>query len=558
MQRLFHNAALTKPNAGFDQWSCRIRGPLDSAALQSAWTQVVNRHTILRSTFHSAGLPHAVMFVHHRAEPEFTLQEATGPDAITRFLAADASRLNELTQAPCGRFTILRLEPDDHFFCWSVPDLQLDGWSWPIVFAEAAALYRSITGGSEAPLPAPRPYREFLAWQERQHAEASDVFWQSTLTGIHSPTPVPVDSLPGPRAPRRTAEARAALDAETAEILTNSARRLGVTPGVLVQAAWAALLSHAAGTPDVVHGSAFSGRPADLPGSDRIVGPFVNNLPVRSKVDPTAPAETFLRSVHSHLTDLTAHQFTPIPRIQDCSAVPWRFRLFDSILVFQNYQIDPALTRLGPRTELGEFNGPIHTNFPLTLVVTPSAAGWELLLVHQEAACSAVRARGILTDFTALLLSFARSPQAPLSTHLAGLALPANSSPIAPSPTTQAANAKAPQTPMEHRLAAIWQRAFGLHFIGAADNFFDLGGHSLLMLRVHAAICQELDRPLPITALFQYPTIATLAAWLSPPAPSAAAPGPSPLPGHSPSPNALQSRAHAARAAAQRAAAARR
>ena len=114
--------------------------------------------------------------------------------------------------------------------------------------------------------------------------------------------------------------------------------------------------------------------PADLPGSDRIVGPFVNNLPVRSKVDPIATAESFLRSVHSHLTDLTAHQFTPLPRIQDCSAVPWRFRLFDSILVFQNYQIDPALTQLGPRTELGEFNGPIHTNFPLTLVVTDEGA----------------------------------------------------------------------------------------------------------------------------------------------------------------------------------------
>ena len=101
---------------------------------------------------------------------------------------------------------------------------------------------------------------------------------------------------------------------------------------------------------------------------------------------------------------------------------------------------------------------------------------------------------------------------------------------------------------MEHRLAAIWQRAFGLTSISTLDNFFDLGGHSLLMLRVHAATSQELARPLPITALFQYPTIATLAAWLSPAASPAGTP-----PAHD-----IPSRAAAARAAAQRAAAARR
>jgi acyl carrier protein len=101
---------------------------------------------------------------------------------------------------------------------------------------------------------------------------------------------------------------------------------------------------------------------------------------------------------------------------------------------------------------------------------------------------------------------------------------------------------------MEQRLAAIWQRAFGLTSISTTDNFFDLGGHSLLMLRVHAATSQELARPLPITALFQYPTIATLAAWLSP-APSPADPPPA---------HDIPSRAAAARAAAQRAAAARR
>ena len=548
MQRLFHHAALTKPNAGFDQWRCRVRGPLDVDALKAAWSLVGQRHTILRSTFHSAGLPHPVMFVQATASSSFTVMDAEGPEAVTRFLTSDASQVNDLTKAPCGRFTLLRLAPDDHFFCWSVPDLQLDGWSWPIVFSEAAAAYRALTANSTPALPPPRPYRDYLAWQDNQAEDASDAFWQVTLTGFESPTPVPVEIIPGPRASRRTAEVRTTLPAETSSSLTTTARRLGLTSGVLAQAAWASLLAHAAGTRDVVHGSAFSGRPAELPGADRIVGPFVSNLPVRSLLDPAKPASDFLRGVHRHLTDLAVHQFTPISRIQDCSTVPWRFRLFESMLVFQNYHVDESLSRLGPETTLSEFDGPIHTNFPLTMIVTPGET-WDLRLIHQEATCSAGRAQDILSDFATLLRSFAASPEMQLLHHLAGLQLTAGCSPALRRPETTGTTRNAPHTALERQLAAIWQRAFGLASISTADNFFDLGGHSLLMIRVHQAICQELTRALPVVALFQYPTIQTLAAFLDP-APTITSPAATS--------STVQNRAAAARAAAARAAAARR
>ncbi len=572
MQQLFYNAALTKPNAGFDQWHCRHRGPLDAAALESAWSRVVARHSILRSTFHSAGLPHAVMVVHLNPTPSFTRLDADGPDAIIRLLASDAAQVNDLTKPPCSRFTLLRLSAEDHFFLWSVPDLQLDGWSWPIAFGEAAALYRSLTAGTVPGLPCPLPYRDYLHWLRQQDPAASDAFWQSTLASLTHPTPLPVETLPGPRSPRRSIQTKLTLPAGATRVITAAARRLGITPGVLAQGAWAALLGHAAGKPEVVYGSAFSGRPTDLPGAGKMVGPFVNNLPVRTVTDPAQPVTAFLRQLHAHLTDLTAHQFTPLPRIQDQSGIPWRFRLFDSLLVFQNYQVDPRLTRLGPETTLTDFCGPVHTNFPLTLVVTPrggpASSGdapastvapnaeeapppWDLLLVHQEAACSTTRAQQILSAFSDLLQSFAACPEQPLGLHFGALALPSGCSPApeSASPATPASPPFcAPRTPMEHRLARIWQRAFGLTVISTTDNFFALGGHSLLMLRVHQAICQELARPLPVVALFQYPTIATLAAYLDP--------SRAPAPGTTS--NVLQNRAAAARAAVQRAAAARR
>ena len=66
---------------------------------------------------------------------------------------------------------------------------------------------------------------------------------------------------------------------------------------------------------------------------------------------------------------------------------------------------------------------------------------------------------------------------------------------------------------MEEVVAQIWQSAFGRE-VGVTDNFFDLGGHSLLMLRVHARLCAKLDRTILIVKLFQHPTIRTIARYL--------------------------------------------
>ncbi len=71
-----------------------------------------------------------------------------------------------------------------------------------------------------------------------------------------------------------------------------------------------------------------------------------------------------------------------------------------------------------------------------------------------------------------------------------------------------------PRTPLELRLVRIWEEVLGVQPVGVRDNFFELGGHSLLTLRLQSAIRAKLGRPLPVTALFQNPTVEHLAKLL--------------------------------------------
>ncbi len=74
-----------------------------------------------------------------------------------------------------------------------------------------------------------------------------------------------------------------------------------------------------------------------------------------------------------------------------------------------------------------------------------------------------------------------------------------------------------PRTEVERKIAGIWREVLRVERVGASDNFFDLGGHSLLMARVHARLREELDGfALGLVDLFKYPTVGALAAHLSP------------------------------------------
>ncbi|MCU0680703.1 MAG: amino acid adenylation domain-containing protein [Polyangiaceae bacterium] len=72
-----------------------------------------------------------------------------------------------------------------------------------------------------------------------------------------------------------------------------------------------------------------------------------------------------------------------------------------------------------------------------------------------------------------------------------------------------------PRNDVEHKVAAIWRQQLGVDRVGAHDNFFELGGHSLLVVRVHGALREEFGRELPMSALFKYPTLSSLAAYLA-------------------------------------------
>ncbi|WP_267882279.1 condensation domain-containing protein, partial [Streptomyces rimosus] len=366
-------------HAGFDaqgpdvyviQRTLTIDGPLDPARWRASWQALLARHAALRASFHRRRSGEAVQLISREAalpwrETDLShLPEAGALAEVRRLAAEECAERFDLGVAPLLRLLLVRLGPDRHVMVLTAHHILLDGWSMPILFDEATAVYTA--GGDASGLPRTRSYRDYLAWLARQDKDAARAAWHAELAGDGEPTLVaPADPA---RAPALPDKAEAGLPAALTRAITDLARRHGLTANTVVQGAWALLLARLSGRDDVVYGTTVAGRPPELPGVESMVGLFINTVPVRLRLDAAQPVLDLLKDVQARQSALLPHQHLGLAEIQK-HAGPGAG--FDTLVVYENYP-RPAAAPGGPGTlSFTTLALRQATHYPLTLGILP-------------------------------------------------------------------------------------------------------------------------------------------------------------------------------------------
>ncbi|HSF43791.1 MAG TPA: non-ribosomal peptide synthase/polyketide synthase [Thermoanaerobaculia bacterium] len=408
--------SLYAPGSGVyvEQVVCRLDGALHPAALAEAFRRIVERHPVLRTSFHWLELDRPLQALHSRAEIELEQEDWTdcAPAEQAARLAAvldkDRQRGFDLTRAPLIRWFLARTGPGEHRLLWTHHHILLDGWSFASVAGEFLACYHALRDGAEPQLARRRPYRDYIAWLETQDLASTEEYWRRALAGWTEPTPLPAGS--GAAAQRPGSELRKVVISEPAmAVLQALARSQQLTLNTLVAGAWAVLLGRYGGKSEVVFGTTASGRAAPLQGIEEMVGLFINTLPLRVPVDDRLPLVPWLKDLQLRQAELIQHEHTPLPRVQTCSELPPGTRLFDSILVFENWPLDNALRQGGFGLDVAEVRALERTGFPLTLVAVPGH-GLSLDLEYDTARIDTIAAVRILAQVAHLLEELAESP----------------------------------------------------------------------------------------------------------------------------------------------------
>ena len=407
---------LSGPESGlyFDQSVVTLRGDVDTALWRRAWQRVVDRHPSLRTSFVWEGRPQPLQVVHPQAELPWTELDWRGlsePERLNDFLAEDRARGFDLGNPPLMRLALVRLDGESWKMIWSFHHLIVDGWSLSRVFGEVMACYIAFREGREPELETPHRFRDYIAWLQRQDMGRAEAFWRGALAGFDEPTPLPYDGTGTGSEGMTYGREMGWIPPEESDALTALARRHQLTLNTLFQGAWGAVLGRATGRDDVIFGSVVSGRPGEVEGIESVVGFFINVLPVRVAVGGQAVAPA-LAELQGRQIEQRDFEYCPLESIQAWSGLPRGSRLIESLLVFQNFPLNPLeLTApAGFRILDAQVMGATH--YPITLYVAPRNGGLDLRFDYHVSRLGAESARRLIGHLRTVLAAFAACPDA--------------------------------------------------------------------------------------------------------------------------------------------------
>ncbi|MCF4970659.1 amino acid adenylation domain-containing protein [Nostoc sp. CMAA1605] len=377
---LFHTLYAPESEVYFEQLVCILSGKLNFPAFQTAWEQVVARHSVLRSSFYWEEIEKPLQVVSKQVDLPWEKLDWRNfaPDEqqqqLEEWLKSDRQKGFTLNQAPLMRFTIIQLGEQTHQFIWSHHHILFDGWSMQIVLKEVLALYEANQRGENLRLPGVRPYREYIEWLQQQDIEQAKNFWRKTLQGLEVPTLLGNWGLgTGDWGLGRYKEQHFQLSPSVTEKLQSVARQHHLTLNNLVQGAWGLLISRYSGENDVVFGATVSGRPATLEKVDSMVGLLINTLPVRLKITASTALLTWFKQLQTQALEQEQYAYCSLAEIQQMSDITGGMSLFDSLLVFENYPVDSSKQATQKTLEIQLISCFERTNYPLTLVINPAA-----------------------------------------------------------------------------------------------------------------------------------------------------------------------------------------
>ncbi|WP_216847038.1 non-ribosomal peptide synthetase, partial [Granulicella sp. L60] len=345
------------------------------AALQA----VVDRHDILRTAVIWEGLSEPVQVVWRQGllhVEEVALDPVAGDVAEQLYARFDPRHFRiDVREAPLLRLYIAFDSANDR---WLMLQLlhHLVGDHTTLEVMESEVWAHLL--GREASLPVPLPFRNLVA-QARLGVspEEHEAFFRGMLGDVDEPT-APFGLLDVRGDGSEIEEARLALGGDLARRLRAQARRLGVSAASLCHLAWARVLSNISERQDVVFGTVLFGRMQGGEGADRVMGLFINTLPVRIQIGAEG-VEAAVRRTHALLADLLRHEHASLALAQRCSAVLAPAPLFSALLNYRHSpDAVPSEEALLAREGMKWLRREERTNYPFTLSVDDLGEGFSL------------------------------------------------------------------------------------------------------------------------------------------------------------------------------------
>jgi mycobactin peptide synthetase MbtE len=474
----------------------RFTGPLDITALTAALNDVVARHEALRTVFiEHQGIPY--QSVHPARTVDLAVSEIHA-DRAEATIAELRRYLFDLTSGPMIRPTLLVLGPRTHILVVLIHHIVTDHNSLGIIYEDLLTAYRARSTG-RAPQwdPLPLQFVDYALWQRDtfdmpgEWAAAELAHWCAALAGLPAEIPLAADHPRPPLAGQRAEVVTFTVPEARRARLTELADHTGASEFMVYQAALAVLLHRVGGATDIAIATPVASR--DDVAVAKVNGPFANVLALRNDLTGDPSLRTALQRCRATALDALSHQELPIDRLVEALNPPRssarNHPLFQASLHYRTEDWAQAPRELATA---GTTVVPIGMEFEVSLLdldvsvsVLPDG-GLEVRFLASADLYEPQTVRQLADAFDAVLDAFVTAPDRPVS-QLELLPADAMDRLLEPPAALETNLCKAVGSPeTERALIALLEELLEISGVNRDDNFFALGGDSVIAVQMSA------------------------------------------------------------------------
>jgi acyl carrier protein len=402
----------------------RVRGRVDAAVLERSLNELRRRHEILQVRFVPRELG-PVQMLEPIAPLRLTITDFSAMESDSRVQAAMDIALRtvrepfDLERGPTLRARLVKLADEDYLLCMAMHHVVSDGSSGSILLDELLAIYDASAAGEPDPLPAVElHFTDYAIWERQwmrgQLLDQELEHWRSVLQGAPPSISLPTDFLPASGPDRNEHMRSVMVPARELGWLKDLAQTHATTLFTVLAAGLRILLYRWSGQADFVLGTVASSRSRS--GTERMIGCFVNSLPLRNPISAGASAADVLLSEKNAVMDAFAHQDCPFAKIVEAVSTERTGTdnpLFNVGLVLQNF---PTIARDGRFFKVEYVNFDIQVALlDLRFVALETVEGLELSCEYRSQLFSEETIDTLLNGYAGALQSIATDPAQPAS-----------------------------------------------------------------------------------------------------------------------------------------------
>jgi amino acid adenylation domain-containing protein len=405
------------------QCTMEIKGVLDVGALNQAILFLVRRHELLSSVFRVNDTGELIRIVLPVGEEMISPEIIDLPDhsSLAEIAAGQHSRPFLLHANPPFRVTLVRTGHEEACLLLCLHHIICDGWSLQIIYRDLLQAYASFRNGETPDLP-PLPVRfsDYVDWSSRLNNEKARQFWKQYPGSDAQVLKLPSDHIRPAKRLYNGKNLRKKVDPETYDKLSQLCRSNNITLFSGLFSCFALLMWRYAGQDDVMIGTVAAGRGHSM--LSDLVGPLVNTLPVRVKIDRNESLIPFFKNVHRQLLLVYENQNYPYDEIieeYNHSGKVKRNSLFEIMLAFQSEDsgwLDRQINEYGKDaqlklTSLDEF-ATVTSQMDLTLIFEETSSGLQLNVEYDADLFAESYIGRMICNFGQLLQSVTENPSA--------------------------------------------------------------------------------------------------------------------------------------------------